>query len=51
MWLLAMQEAAGKEDEVFPAERNPAAVKYTGNLVSCRGLSRQSIVLAVQTRS
>ena len=37
MWLLPMQEAAGKEDEVYAAERNPAAVKYTGNLVSCKG--------------
>lgn len=29
-----LQEAAVKEDVPAPAERNPAAVKYTGNLVS-----------------
>ena len=29
-----LQEAAVKEDLPAPAERNPAAVKYTGNLVS-----------------
>ena len=28
------QEAAMKDDGPAPAERNPAAVKYSGNLVS-----------------
>ena len=40
MWVLPMQEAAGKEDEIYAAERNPAAVKYTGNLVSWKIFSK-----------
>ena len=33
-WCAFLQEAAVKEEGPPPAERNPAAVKYTGNLVS-----------------
>lgn len=32
---MLLQEAAVKEEGPPPAERNPAAVKYTGNLVCC----------------